>query len=213
MSNLATDVGAFTEAQAARVTGLSVRQLRQWARTGMFPATHTAEGGGGRRIYSFRDLVGLRTLAAIREVGRVSLTRLREAAGWLKREHETPWSSLKFWVGPKGTLYFGDPKSGAPISAGPPYQAGIPVALDEIVAQVRQQASALRHRAPADVGQIARYRGVMGNARVFAGTRILVQTVAEMLEDGVGVEEILREFPTLTAADVAAARPAQRRSA
>ena len=211
--NVATqDPGAFTEDQAAKITGLSTGQLAYWARTDLFPASHPAESGPLRRIYSFRDLVGLRTVASLREMG-VSVQELRKLGDWLRREHETPWASLRFWIGPKKKVYFSDPDSGTPLTVGPPYQGGIPVALDQIAAQVRAKVDTMRTRTPEQFGVVERNRNVMGNAPVFAGTRILVQSVREMLEDGLSEEEILKEFPTLGPSDVATARSGLRKTA
>jgi uncharacterized protein (DUF433 family) len=45
---------------------------------------------------------------------------------------------------------------------------------------------------------------ILGGTPVFRGTRVPVSTVFDNLADGVGLDEILREYPTLDRADVLA---------
>ena len=49
----------YTAAQAAKLAGCTVSQLRYWSRSQL--VTPTAEGGG----YSFRDLVALRVVRSL----------------------------------------------------------------------------------------------------------------------------------------------------
>ena len=54
---------AFSTAQVADMTGLSVRQLDYWARQGIFsPELQHANGSGTRKRYSLGDVVQLRSL-------------------------------------------------------------------------------------------------------------------------------------------------------
>jgi uncharacterized protein (DUF433 family) len=195
------DVGAFTSEQAAALTGISEGQLERWAREGLFVPTHYAKGRPLARIYSFRDLVGLRTMARLRELG-FSTQRLRELDAWLRREHSTPWAGLRLWIGPKKMLYFSDPSTGHPVGVAPPHQGGIAIALDAIADDVREAAKRYRVRAKDDEGKIARHRHVAGGRPVLEGTRIPVGLVQRCLEDGMSTSEILEEFPSLTASDI-----------
>ena len=63
----------YTTAQAARLAGCTVSQLRYWARSGL--VTPGADGGG----YSFRDLVALRVVRSLLDAG-LSSTRVHAAA-------------------------------------------------------------------------------------------------------------------------------------
>lgn len=193
----------FTEEQAAGLTGLSPRQLSYWGSTNFFASEHTIDGGAFRRIYSFRDIVGLRTIARLLDRG-ISLKELRKVGEWLQREHETPWAGLKFWVGGK-RVYFSDPTTGVPLTADDRTQGGFAVALDEIAAEMIKAAAELHKRRAGSVGQISRIRHVLGHAPVIAGTRIAAATIADMFRDGSTVEEIIAEFPQITKEDVIAA--------
>ena len=92
--NTNVEMIAFTPDHVARLTGLTKRQLRYWDQTGFFNPTLIDEASERfGRIYSFRDLVGLRTVAVLRN--RVPLQELRRVGEWLHRQHETPWASLR----------------------------------------------------------------------------------------------------------------------
>jgi DNA-binding transcriptional MerR regulator len=75
----------FSTAQAARLTGLSARQLDHWDRLGFLrPSLQTAAGYGSQRRYSFADVVRLRVAARLRAHG-VGLARIRRCAEALER--------------------------------------------------------------------------------------------------------------------------------
>ena len=77
----------YTAAQAARLAGCTVSQLRYWARSGLVPPT--AEGGG----YGFRDLVALRVVRSLLDAG-LSSTRVHAAVRWV-RESGDDLASLR----------------------------------------------------------------------------------------------------------------------
>ena len=77
----------YTSAQAARLTGCTVSQLRYWARGGLVPPT--AVGGG----YTFRDLVALRVVRSLLDAG-LSSTRVHAAVRWV-RESGDDLASLR----------------------------------------------------------------------------------------------------------------------
>ncbi|HTD49885.1 MAG TPA: helix-turn-helix domain-containing protein, partial [Acidimicrobiia bacterium] len=67
----------YTTAQAARLAGCTVSQLRYWARSGL--VSPTADGGG----YAFRDLVALRVVRSLLDAG-LSSTRVHAAVHWIR---------------------------------------------------------------------------------------------------------------------------------
>ena len=76
---------SFSTAQAARLTGLSLRQLDHWDRKGFVkPSLEAARGYGSRRRYSFTDVVRLRVAARLRAAG-VGLARIQRCAEALER--------------------------------------------------------------------------------------------------------------------------------
>jgi DNA-binding transcriptional MerR regulator len=82
-----TDViqDSFSTAEAARLSGLTPRQLDHWARQGFLrPSVQEASGYGSCRLYSFADIVKLRVAARLRGSG-VGLARVRRCVEALKR--------------------------------------------------------------------------------------------------------------------------------
>jgi DNA-binding transcriptional MerR regulator len=75
----------FSTAQAARLTGLTARQLDHWDRKGFLkPSLERARGYGSTRRYSFGDIVRLRVAARLRAAG-VGLARIQRCAEALER--------------------------------------------------------------------------------------------------------------------------------
>jgi len=59
---------------------------------------------------------------------------------------------------------------------------------------------------PTDYGaRIIRDRQVCGGEPVFRGTRVMLKTVLASLAEGDSIEQVLADFPSLTAEDVRAA--------
>jgi MerR-like DNA binding protein len=88
-------VSAFTEDQVERLTGISQRQLRYWDRTGFFVPSLAYEDRRSpySRLYSFRDIVSLKIVSALRNEANVPLlfhrpqytdARKRDRAGMLR---------------------------------------------------------------------------------------------------------------------------------
>lgn len=75
----------FSTAEAARLSGLSPRQLDHWDRQAFLrPSLRQASGYGSSRRYSFADVVRLRVAARLRASG-VGLLRIRRCAQALAR--------------------------------------------------------------------------------------------------------------------------------
>src|SRR5260221_14410575 len=77
-------IDSYLTAQAARISGFSVRQLDYWARSGiLIPSVQNANGQGTRRHYSFNDLVKLRFIQQLKEKG-WSTQKIRKTLGHLR---------------------------------------------------------------------------------------------------------------------------------
>jgi uncharacterized protein (DUF433 family) len=63
-----------------------------------------------------------------------------------------------------------------------------------------------KKRDPEAAGQVTSRRGVHRSKPVFAGTRIPVATVQRYLDAGHDTATIISEYPSLTEADIEAAR-------
>jgi DNA-binding transcriptional MerR regulator len=76
----------FTAAQACQLTSCTPHQLRYWDKVGLVEPSIQATNGrpGRRRIYSFRDLIGLRVVKSMLDNG-LSIQRVRRAWDYLRR--------------------------------------------------------------------------------------------------------------------------------
>ena len=103
---------AFSVEQVSRLTGLSNWQLRYWDTTEFFhPAYAQRHRRAYGRVYSFRDVVGLRLIATLRKDYKIPLPQLRELARWFDDNIDEPWSTLRFYVDGK-RIRFDDPRYG-----------------------------------------------------------------------------------------------------
>jgi DNA-binding transcriptional MerR regulator len=76
----------FSGTQAAKVVGITYRQLDYWARTDLIrPSLTDAAGSGSRRKYSYKDLLELRVIKTLLDSG-IKLESVREVFDYL-REH------------------------------------------------------------------------------------------------------------------------------
>lgn len=74
----------FTAKQVVTLTGVPYKRLDSWANSGfLVPSIAAADGTGSRRLYSFQDLVALRTAKILRDAG-ISLQGLRSVMRFLR---------------------------------------------------------------------------------------------------------------------------------
>jgi uncharacterized protein (DUF433 family) len=198
-------VFAFSVDHVARLTGLSKWQLAEWDRAGFFKPAHATDNRREpySRIYSFQDVVGLRTLAMLRKVHKVPMWHLREVAVELETHVERPWSETTLYVLNR-RVYFDEARTGniREVSGGRQY-ALLP--LESVANDMSKEVEKLRARSPEKIGTIERHRNVAHNAWVVAGTRIPVRAIREFASVGYTPEQIVREYPILTISDVKAA--------
>lgn len=199
MSNV---ISAFSAEQAERLTGLSSSQLREWDAAGFFQPSYAAENRKSpySRIYSFEDLVGLRVLSILRNTHRVSLQHLKAVARKLSDYASQPWSEMTLYVLNK-EVHFRNPADGL-VQGAVSGQLAVPVPISSVVEDVKIRAEKLRQRPSEAVGQVERHRFVVHNAPVVAGTRIPVSTIRSFADAGYSIEEIIREYPSLTYDDI-----------
>lgn len=82
------DDSGFSGTVAAKIVGITYRQLDYWARTDLIrPSLTEATGSGSRRRYSYRDLLELRVIKTLLDAG-IRLESVRDVFSYL-REHVT----------------------------------------------------------------------------------------------------------------------------
>jgi DNA-binding transcriptional MerR regulator len=74
----------YSGTQAAKVVGITYRQLDYWARTDLIrPSLTDASGSGSRRRYSYNDLLELRVIKTLLDAG-IKLESVREVFEYLR---------------------------------------------------------------------------------------------------------------------------------
>ena len=197
----------FTLPQVVRLTGLSRATVRRWENQGVFESEHADPldfSGPYQRIYTFRDVVGLRTLALLRKKHGIELSEIRGVGAYLKSHVTSPWSSMRFWV-VSGHVAFRDPSSLHAVAGAIGQRVVSEVFLEPIAKQVEQESRMFQERRAETVGQVSRNRNIMSNTWVIAGTRIPTHIIQEYTDNGYTVDEIIAEYPDLNPKDIQAA--------
>ncbi len=196
---------AFTLEQAAKLGQISTRQASYWAHEGILVPSilYDRKRRPIRYLYSFADVVGLRTIGMLRNKYHVSLQSIRKAANVLQGHANRPWSELRLWIRGK-ELFFQDPETLNIVSATPSKQRTIEIEIQPIATTVEREAQKLWQRKPDDIGKTEQRRNVLHNQPVVKGTRVPVSSLVSLAKDGYDADEIVRAYPSLTRDDVQA---------
>jgi uncharacterized protein (DUF433 family)/DNA-binding transcriptional MerR regulator len=183
---------------AAALSGTSVRQLAYWrssARGG--PLLRPEYASGHRALYSFRDVVALRTVAYLRE--EVSLQRIRRAVETLRnlgsREHLSRYRLIAeagsiIWV---TDMDAEEPTGGVDLVLRPG---------QEVLVRLRDVLSPFTNATGVEVPDFTHPRSklqvdadVLAGYPVVAGTRIPFDLVAGLVAGGVPIERVGDYYP------------------
>jgi uncharacterized protein (DUF433 family) len=197
-------IHVFSEEHVERLTGLTRGQLRSWDRAGFFAPHYAYEDRHApyARIYSFPDVVGLRTIAVLMRDYRVSLQQLKKVARELIKRGYDHWAQVKLYV-VKKQVHFRTPGSGDVEGVWTGQLAMVPII--DVIQDVENRVRDLQKRNETQVGAVERHKHVVRNATVIAGTRIPTAAIRRFHEAGYTVQQILRQYPTVTIEDVKAA--------
>ncbi|MBB4194861.1 DUF433 domain-containing protein [Rhizobium aethiopicum] len=198
-------ISAFTEEQVERLTGVTVRQLKHWDKTGFFAPSlaYDDRSQAYSRLYSFRDLLSLKILNSLRNDAKVPLPHLRAVKDKLEHLGEDLWSKTTLYVLNRRVI-FDNPITEAKeeVLSG---QGVLQIPLKVITGDMNRAVEKMRERDKSLFGRIESKRGIANSKPVVAGTRIPVASVKAFADAGYTVEEIIKEYPTLTPEDIAAA--------
>jgi DNA-binding transcriptional MerR regulator len=196
---------AFSEESVKHLTGLTTTQLRYWDRTGFFEPAYADPNRriAYSRLYSFKDIVALRTLSVLRNQYSVPLQHLRKVADKLSHLGYDLWINTTLYVLNKKVI-FHEPGTGLPqeVLSG---QYVIGLLLKTIISDTTKDVEKMRQRDPDKIGQVERTRYVNRNAWVVGGTRIPTAAIRRFKEAGYTDEQIISEYPDLTPRDIKAA--------
>ncbi len=133
----------FTSNHAIALTGCTKNQLKYWRETGLVePSMDGTEGESqSREMYSFRDLVELRTIKQMLDQG-ISLQKIRKTLSYLKENMklERPLSECKL-VTDGSTIFKICASSGEIIDTLRMGQIAFFIAIDRIVEEVERKCS------------------------------------------------------------------------
>lgn len=83
----------YSGTSAAKIVGITYRQLDYWARTDLVrPSLCDAAGSGSRRSYSYQDLLELRVIKSLIDAG-IKLESVRQAFAYLRNNVDTDIAS------------------------------------------------------------------------------------------------------------------------
>ncbi len=198
-------ISALSVEQVSNLTQLSVHQLREWDNDGFFLPTLAYKNRKSpySRIYTFDDVVGLRTLSILRNEYSVSRQHLKKAAERLIEHSGWPWSSLAIYVLNR-EVHFYNPQT-SQIEGAVSGQIAMSIHLSSVAEDMRQKAENLRKRPASTFGKIESHRYTMQGDPVIAGTRVTVSAVKSFNDAGFSVAEIIKQYPSLRDDDVRAA--------
>jgi uncharacterized protein (DUF433 family) len=191
----------FSDEHVSRLTGLSKWQLRRWDNLGFFAPRFAYEDRfvPYSRVYSFKDVVGLRTIAVLMQDYRVSFQELQRVARELVKRGYEHWADLKLYV-VKKQVHFKRPNSTEIEGVWDGQYAMQPIV--DVIADVEKRVEDLQKRRDDQRGGVERHKHVMRNAPVIAGTRIPTAAIRRFSKAGYSIKQILQQYPSLTEKDI-----------
>lgn len=197
-------LAAFSDEQVSHLTGLRIGQLQYWDRTDFFRPSISRGGDGFGAVYSFADLRGLRILAVLRNTHGISVQHLRDVKKRLAEPGRNIWTGVKLYVLNKRVVWV-EPGTNLPQQVASRQYVIPAIDLEEVMSKLPDEVRRLGARSSEQVGHVEVRRLVSQSAPVIAGTRIPVKVIKSFHQAGYSVQQILKEYPDLTAEDVRAA--------
>lgn len=201
MSEAGAVVPAYTVDHVVRLTGLTRGQLLYWDRTGFFSPTLADDNRRlpYSRVYSFKDIVGLRVISVLLNRHRVTLHHLKMVARELTARSADVWADIRLYVLNRH-VQFKEPETGQMRGVVDGQYAIAEVV--EVIQDMQEATAKLRERSPEKIGTVERHRHVAHNAWVFGDTRIPIRAIVAFHNAGYSIPAILQEYPSLTEADI-----------
>jgi DNA-binding transcriptional MerR regulator len=99
----------YSGTRAAKVVGITYRQLDYWARTDLIrPSLADAEGSGSRRRYSYNDLLELKAIKKLLDAG-IKLEQVRKVFDYVRQHVSTDIAAAHIVIdGGSVNLYDGE---------------------------------------------------------------------------------------------------------
>jgi uncharacterized protein (DUF433 family)/DNA-binding transcriptional MerR regulator len=188
---------AYTTKMAAALSGATHSQLRHWraARTGPLLAPEIASSP--RALYSFRDLLALRTFVHLRE--HASLQKIRSAIGNLQALGEVEHlGSYRLASDSKGTIQVITGKEALNLGKSPG-QRQLLVVIGDVIEPFPVSGGVIVPHLLQPRDHLAVDPGTLGGVPVIEGTRVPYDVVASLMRDDVPPEKIADYYPAVSA--------------
>lgn len=197
-------IAALSEDHICKITNLSKGQLRAWDKRGFFVPRYAYDDrrSAYSRIYSFKDAVGLKTIATLRFEYKIGIPKLVVVAKQLKEKGFEHWADTKLYV-VKKEVNFVHPNSEKLESLSDGQYSML--SIIDVIRDVKEKIEEIKRRPDALKGSVERNRFVGRNAWVVSGTRIPTSTIRRYADAGFSAKEIISEYPSLTVEDIKAA--------
>src|SRR4051794_16383788 len=156
----------YTFPQVEQLAGLSRETITRWKKLGIFvpelPQNMVLDGPY-RRVFSFGDVVSLRTLSTLRREHRVKLSALGKAGMYLRRHADRSLTDVRIWVIDRQVVFREPAADRSGDDLGHNKQAFDVVDVDRIAKDVETDSAIYRVREPSTRGHIAQDPNIMGN--------------------------------------------------
>ena len=192
---------AFPVPLASALSGASINQLAYWRKTTATsgPLLVPSAEKGGRFLYSWADVVALRTIVYLRQ--EKSLPRIRKAVETLVRLEEAEWAHLSTYqlIGTATTIIVQTPAGRLMDLERKPGTM-----LEEVLMQdVLEPFETADGRSVPDLSHpkpnLSIDPGVLGGYPVIVGTRVPYDIVAGLAVEGYSGAEIVELYPSVAA--------------
>jgi uncharacterized protein (DUF433 family) len=212
MSDPGNVISAFSEEDVERLTGITVRQLRYWDGTGFFVPSLASDNRrvAYSRVYTFRDVVCLKIINAIRNESRVPLQHLRDVKQRLLHLGDDLWTKTTLYILNKRVVFYNPETDQKEDISG---QLVLEIPLKVVSGDMEKAVRSHRERPAETVGKIVTRRGIAASKPVVAGTRITVKSIKAFSDAGYSIDQIREQYPVLTAEDIRAALSYRQRAA
>lgn len=186
---------AYSTRMAAALSGATTGQLRHWRQEAGSGPILRPELKSQPALYSFRDVLALRTFAKLRQD--VSLQKVRTAIGTLRRFGEVEHLSTYRLLAEGDSIVLAGDDDHATDLVKKPGQRVIAVLADILRPFAPRPGVVvphLLHPRP----YVCLDPATQGGTPVIAGTRVPFDAVAELIEDGVDPERVADYYPGVT---------------
>jgi uncharacterized protein (DUF433 family) len=188
---------AYATKMAAALSGATMHQLRHWRSPRTGPLLVPEIASSPRALYSFQDVLALRTFVKLRESA--SLQKIRVAIGNLRNLGEVgPLGSYRLVSDQRGNIQV--------ITEDQAVSLGNRPGQLQLVAVIGDVIEPFAVRAGVVVPDLLQPRPLLavdpetqGGTPVIAGTRVPYDAVAGLMRDGVKAEQVGDYYPAVTA--------------